>query len=317
MVAHKDRGGGNAGLLGFNPDASLFRIQPWRALTTVVADWCLIAAAFTSAILWPHPMTYLAAAVIVARTQLALAVVMHESAHGTLLPSQWMNDAVGQACAAGPLCLSLKTYRAGHLQHHLQPMCSDDPVAVVFDIIDYPISRRRLLLRLLGALLGIAYLVSAFKFIRGDYRGIMPAVPKSRSDKVWEIGTMVTSNGMILGLLALCGHAWLYLVLWTLPSVTLLPLFGRIRAIMEHAGLTECDDQSRNARTIIYASWQTFLFGPHAIHYHIEHHLFVRMPFYNLSKVHRRLHADGLLPAANLYGGYGGVLRDVSVPASR
>ncbi|WP_332877510.1 fatty acid desaturase family protein [Massilia sp. S19_KUP03_FR1] len=317
MVAHKASGGSNAGLLGFIPDAGLFRIQPWRAMTALAADWCLIAAAFASAILWPYPITYLAAAVIVARTQLALAVVMHESAHGTLLPSQWLNDAVGQACAAGPLCLSLKTYRAGHVQHHLLPMRSDDPVAVVFDIIDYPISRRRLVFRLLGAVLGIAYLVSAFKFMRGDYRGIMPGVPKSRSAKVWEVGTMLTSNGLLLAVLALCGHAWLYLALWTLPSVTLLPLFGRIRAIMEHAGLTEGDDQSRNARTIIRPSWQTFLFGPHAIHYHIEHHLFVRMPFYNLGKVHQRLRADGLLPPANLYAGYGGVLRDVSLPDSK
>ncbi len=308
----KARAGGNAGLLRFVPDTSLFRISPWRAMTAVAADWCLIAAAFASAILWPYPLTYLAAAVIIARTQLALAVIMHESAHGTLLPSQWWNDAVGQALAAGPLCLSLKTYRAGHLQHHRQPMRNDDPVAVVFGIIDYPVSRRRLAGRLLAAVLGIAYFVSAFKFMRGDYRGILPDVPKSRGTKLWEVATMVGSNGLLLGLLALSGHGWLYLGLWTLPSLTLLPLFGRMRALMEHAGLTEGADQSRNARTIVRPSWQTFLFGPHAIHYHIEHHLFVRMPFYSLGKVHRQLAADGLLPAENLYAGYGAVLRDVS-----
>ena len=306
----------NQALRSFAPDVRLFRLRSWRAAAALAADWSLIAAAFLSAIQWPFPTTYMLAAIIIARTQLALAVLMHESAHGTLLPSQWYNDAVGQAFAAGPLCLSLRTYRAGHLQHHRTPMRSDDPVAVIFGIIDYPISRRKLVLRLIGDVLGIAYLVSARRLMRGDYRALLPSVHKSRHYIVWEMATMLSSNGLILGALALCGHAWLYLGLWTLPSITLLPLFGRIRAIMEHAGLPECNDQSRNARTIIRPSWQTFLFGPHAIHYHIEHHLFVRMPFYSLRKVHRQMAAGGLLPAANLYAGYGGVLRDVSLPPS-
>lgn len=311
-MATPDAAARSRALPAFVPAAALFHMRPWRAMAALAADWGLIAGAFASAALWPHPLTYLAAAIIIARTQLALAVVMHESAHGTLLPSRWWNDAIGQSCAAGPLCLSLKTYRAGHLQHHRTPMRSDDPVAVVFGIIDYPISRRRLAVRLLSALLGLAYAISACRLARGDYRGILPRVSKSRAWIAWEVASMVGSNAVVLGVLALCGHGWLYLTLWTLPSLTLLPLFGRIRAIMEHAGLPECDDQRRNARTIVRRSWQTFLCGPHAIHYHIEHHLYVRVPFYNLAKVHRQMADHGLLPSANLYAGYGAVLRDVT-----
>lgn len=294
------------------PDPALFRLQPWRALAALAADWGLIAAAFTSAIVWPHPATYLLAAILVARTQLALAVMMHESAHGTFLPSRTVNNIVGQAFAAGPLCMSLRTYRAGHLQHHRAPMTHDDPVAIVFGINDYPVTRRRLVARLLGDLFGMAYFVTAFKFARGDYRGVLPKVAKSRRYAAWEVFTMVASNGSLFGVLAWCGHPWLYLGLWTLPSLTLLPFFGRMRAIMEHAGLVEGADQRQNARTIVRRSWQTFLFGPHAIHYHIEHHLHARLPFYSLGKVHGQMAAAGLLPAANLYKGYGGVLRDVS-----
>lgn len=312
MDAPKPCAGGNVGLQSFTPDSQHFYIRPWRAIAALAADWGLIVTSFASVAAWPHPITCLAATVIIARTQLALAVMMHESAHGILLPSRRYNDAVGQAFSAGPLCLSLKTYRAGHLQHHRAPMRPDDPVAVIFGVIDYPITRRALAMRLLGDLLGAAYLLSAFKFIRGDYRGVLPHVLKSRRYSAWEVATMVGSNGLLFGILYLCGHPWLYLGLWTLPSITLLPFFGRIRAIMEHAGLLECNDQSRSARTIARPSWQTFLFGPHAIHYHIEHHLFVRIPFYSLGKVHRQMAADGLLPSANVYSGYGRVLLDVT-----
>lgn len=127
---------------------------------------------------------------------------------------------------------------------------------------------------------------------------------------------MLATNGLLFGTLALAGHALLYVELWILPSVTLLPLAGQVRAIFEHAGLPACADQSRNARTIVRRSWQTFLFGPHAIHYHIEHHLFMRMPFHNLAIVHRQLAQRQLLPKGNLYSRYGAVLRDVSVPST-
>lgn len=300
----------------FVPDPALFQLKPWRAMTALMADWGLIAAALASAIRWPHPVTYILAAIIVARTQLALAVIMHESAHGTLLPHQRYNDAVGQACAAGPLLLSMKMYRAGHLRHHQFPMQEDDPVARVFGINDYPISRAQLALRLLADLSGFGYCQSALKMLCGDYQSIMPKVPKSISYVIWEVFSILASNGLLLGLLAWSGHAWLYMTLWILPAVTLLPLFGRIRAIMEHAGLPASHDQSQNARTIVRPSWQTFLCGPHGIHYHIEHHLHVRMPFYHLRKLHDQMAANSVLPSRNLYRGYDQVLRDVSTPQS-
>jgi len=311
MAPRDARPGGSGAAPRFAPDARLFHPRPWRGLAALAADWALIGAAFSAALLWPSLPVYVLAAIVIGRTQLALAVMMHEAAHGLLLPARTANDAVGQAFAAGPLCLSLKTYRAGHLQHHRAPMRVDDPVAIVFGVNDYPIPRRRLVLRLAGDLLGIGNLVTARRFMRGEFRGVVPAVDKSARYKAWEVATMLATNGLMLGTLAACGHPWLYVGLWTLPSLTLLQFFGRVRAIMEHAGLPECDDQSRNARTIVRPSWQTFLFGPHAIHYHIEHHLFARIPFHRLRTVHRQMARQGLLPQANLYGGYVDVLRDV------
>ena len=157
---------------------------------------------------------YVAAAVVVARSQLALAVMMHESAHGVLLSRQWLNDFVGQMFAAGPLFLSLQTYRAGHLKHHLAPMAHDDPVAVVFGIDDYPVSRGRLAARLLADLCGVSYFVSAARMLRGVYRDVLPKVTKSRREQLVEVASMLVSNGLLAGVLALCGHPLLYVGLW-------------------------------------------------------------------------------------------------------
>ncbi len=317
MSQPEPRAGENRALRAFAPDAGLFLLKPWIGGLALLADWGLIAAAFACAALWPHPVIYLLAALLIARSQLALAVLMHESAHGLLLRGQKANDRLGQWLAAGPLFLSLCTYRAGHLKHHLHPMEHDDPVVAVFGLGDYPLPRGKLALRLLADLCGVGYFISALRFARGDYRAIMPRVDKSPRQALAQVLSMLVSNGLLFGLLAWSGHPWLYLGLWLLPAITLLPLLGRVRAIMEHAGLPVAADQSRNARSIVRPSVQTFLFGPHAIHYHIEHHLYVRVPFYHLGGLHRQLATAQLLPEGNLYQGYGGVLRDVSDPDRR
>lgn len=312
MLMGKSRAGDNLALNVFTPPADLFVLRPWFTLLALLADWGLIAVSMGCAVIWPHPVMYVAVAIVVARSQLALAVIMHESAHGVVCRHQGLNDMIGQFFAAGPLFLSLHTYRAGHLKHHHAPMQHDDPVVAVFGLGDFPLPKGKLAAKLLVDLCGMGYVISAWKFARGDYRAIMPKVDKNPRYVAWEVISMLASNGLLLGVLAWCGHPQLYLGLWLVPAVTLLPLMGRVRAIMEHAGLPPCADQSQNARSIVRPNWQTFVFGPHAVHYHIEHHLYVRMPFYHLRNVHQQLAVRQLLSGENLYRGYGGVLRDVS-----
>ncbi|MDL5365855.1 fatty acid desaturase family protein [Xanthomonas sp. NCPPB 2654] len=292
---------------------ALRRLSPWRSALALALDWALIALCFAAAIRYPHPLVYLLAALLVARTQLALAVMMHEGAHGLLARRQTHNDLLAQLCAAGPLFLSLFAYRQGHLQHHRAPMAEDDPVAIVFGIADYPVSRRRLAARLLRDVTGIGYLLAVRDALRRRRRRPSAQVaPAPAGHLPLVLGSIVVSNGALLGTLAALGHAWLYLILWLLPALTFLQLFARIRAITEHAGYPACADQRRNARSIVRRSWQTFFCGPHAIHYHIEHHQYVRVPFYRLPAVHRWMREQGQLPQANLYRGYGAVLNEVS-----
>lgn len=155
MPKPESRAGDNLALNAFTPAAELYVLRPWISLLALLADWGLIAVAFTCAAVWPHPVTYLLAALLIARSQLALAVIMHESAHGVLLPRQTLNDLVGQLAAAGPLFISMQTYRAGHLKHHLRPMQHDDPVVAVFGLGDYPQPRGKLATRLLADVCGV------------------------------------------------------------------------------------------------------------------------------------------------------------------
>lgn len=293
----------------------LTTISNSRALLAVALDWALIVACFGAAMAFPHPVTFLLSAILIARTQLALAVLMHESAHGTLLASRRLNDLAGQLFAAAPLLLLMDFYRRGHLQHHRAPMVPGDPVATTFGITDYPVTRRELAWRLLKDVTGMGYLLSLRNLVRARQRDRKPRHTAYRGGKVKAVfgfGSIVAVQGTMIGVLAATGHAGLYVGLWIAPAMTLLPLFGRIRAITEHAGYQASADQRMSARTVVRRSWQTFFVGPHRIHYHIEHHEYPGVPFYRLQQVHALMAGQGRLPAANLYRSYGQVLKDVS-----
>jgi fatty acid desaturase len=296
--------------------AHLTAISNPRALLAIALDWALIAACFAAAIRFPHPLVFVLSAILIARTQLALAVLMHESAHGTLLSNRRLNDIAGQLFAAAPLLMVMDFYRSGHLQHHRAPMAPDDPVATIFGIDDYPVTRRELQWRLFKDATGIGYFLSVRKLARsrrdGDKPPPQPQQAGRHLQRFYAIFSIVAVQGMMIGLLALAGHAALYAGLWILPAVTLLPLFGRIRAITEHAGYAQTADQRLSARTVVRRSWQTFFVGPHRIHYHIEHHEYPRVPFYRLHQLHALMAREGRLPVANLYRSYGQVLKDAS-----
>ena len=94
--------------------------QGWRSLVAIALDWAVIGLCFAAAMRFSNAIVILIAMPVIARTQLALAVMMHESAHGLLLEHRRANDAIGQWFTAGPLFLSLYAYRQSHLQHHLE-----------------------------------------------------------------------------------------------------------------------------------------------------------------------------------------------------
>ncbi len=295
-------------------DLPRFTLHPHLPCLALASDWLLILLSFAVASVFPYWPAWVVIAILIARTQLALAVLMHEAAHNNLINHPRWNLWLGQALAASPLWMSLPTYQAGHLKHHRHPMVHDDPVALVFGVNDYPQPRHIVVLRLLRDLSGLGFFYNLWRMQRGDFRHALPVVKKQPGWRGFEVGSAVAVHALLLAYLVWLGHPWFYLWLWVIPSCTLLPFMGRMRAIMEHAGLGPMDDQRLNARTIVRPNWQTFLFGPHGIHYHIEHHLYPGLPFYQLPAVHAHLNARGCLPAANLYRGYGAILRDVSQP---
>ena len=106
------------------------RLSPkstWRGLVLVAGAWGLIAAAGALFIVWPNPLTYVLAVMIIGARQLGLAILMHDAAHGALHSDQKINDWVGEWLCAAPVGGRLESYRAYHLKHHRFTEQPEDP----------------------------------------------------------------------------------------------------------------------------------------------------------------------------------------------
>ena len=308
--------GGKAWLKSFTTDEirELRAIREHRAWLTIIVNYGLIAASMALVAYAPGALTVVLALCIIGTRQLGLAVVMHESAHYTLFKNRRLNDFVGNWLAGYPIYLSADMYRAHHLEHHTKTWTEEDPDLGLAN--GFPVSKasmaRKVMRDLLGItglkqLIGTTYLV--VKVVRGEQvdAGTLP-LRLERGPAIRMVAGTVVTNAALLAVLWSLGQPMLYL-LWLGAWLTTNKLVARIRSIAEHAVVPDRADPLGQTRTV-RAGWLERLFiAPNRVQYHLEHHLLMTVPHYNLPKFHEMLRDRGVLEGACVADHYGQVLR--------
>ncbi len=276
-------------------------------------DWLGIAALFALLIYFPNPLTYIFCFILLGRQQLALAIMMHDGAHGRLYKNPKVNDYIGQLFTASAVFFSQDSYRKFHLKHHQSPLVADDPDISL--IGGYPIPAKSFRRKLMRDLFGVSY----FKFIgyffykprkKVSTPKPTPGASSKRLPLWYQVFTVLLINGSMLGILWGLGHASLYFIFWILPMMSILQFLLRIRGIAEHAGYEANANQMLCSRTITNPL-QTFFFAPHQVNYHMEHHQYPSVPYFRLPEVHRLMKQRQSLPEKNLYTSYGQIVREL------
>lgn len=264
----------------------------WYAAFMVLHAWIVIGAAMALFAWWPNPLTFLVAVVLIGARQLGLAVLMHDGSHGLLFRNLKVNDCVSQWLCAFPVFSDLRPYRPYHMTHHRRTQQPDDPDLALS--APFPITRKSLVRKIIRDVTG----QTGFKLRKSQIKNAlgpsdMPA--KERAKRfIDRLGGAIATNVVMFAVLAAAGYWWLYPTLWLLPLLTYQQLITRLRNISEHAMVPDNDDDFRNARTT-RANWLArAIFAPYFVNYHVEHHLFVFIPCYNLPKAHDVLKAKGL-----------------------
>ena len=263
----------------------LSKLNTLRAVAGIAGDWAIIAACFSAALLIPHPVVWVCAAIVIAARQHALLIIMHDASHFRIVANKRWNDRLSNWLLAWPALVSTEGYRDNHLAHHSHLNTDDDPDwtrKAGKPEWEFPKTRWAMLRLILRDVFG-----GGFLDILGAMRNLSSR--KSKPDEVKQrawgklcyyalIAAVITATGM-----------WVpVLLLWFVPVFTILPVMFRLRGIAEHFGL-EGEHELNMSRNFAARSWERILFAPHNVGYHLDHHLFPSVPYYNLPQLHREL----------------------------
>ncbi|MCA9719350.1 MAG: fatty acid desaturase family protein [Myxococcales bacterium] len=298
-----------------------------RGLLEVAFTWGVIAATLAIVARYPSVWTVGPALVILGGRQLALAVLTHDAAHGILTRSRRLNDAVGRWLCGLPNNVSMRRYWQHHRRHHLLTGTDDDPDLAL--VAGYPTTPARLARRFARDLLGVSSAKRVFAVVmmgigRMRYSASTDVEWIDTSGRSWgtAIGTGLRHLGPIalvnlvgFSITWLAGAPWLFALWWAAYMTTYSALL-RVRSIAEHGCTEPGPDPLRNTRTTTPGPLARFLLAPHGVGYHLEHHMVMTVPCYNLPRMHRLLRERGALRGALVSPGYAAVLRDVTRPAA-
>jgi fatty acid desaturase len=294
------------GRLDADTVAELTQVDDRRALRSVLQTWSVIALTFGVCAAFPGLVVWILGALVLTTRQQALFVLAHDAAHYRLFSNRAVNDWVGRISAAS-VGISMCSYRIIHRLHHNDLYGRNDPDLPIH--AGYPRGSRYLVKKVLLDLTGItAYKTYAYFFgfplasTRGETE--RPASTRTsarmraeaRRDRIFVVAWQVLLLVIAVAADLLAG----YLLLWIVPLLTTLQPLLRLRAICEHGAVPSTDNPLLSARTNLGPAWVLWLFFPHRVNYHLEHHLYPAIPHYNLPRCHEALRHGGLLEGAEV-----------------
>jgi fatty acid desaturase len=278
----------------------------WHGMWLVVHAWGTIIASVALVTIWPNPLTWLIAVMIVGTRQLGLAVLMHEAAHGGLHTNKAINEFVGQWLCAVPVGADLASYRSYHLQHHRFTQQPEDPDLSLS--APFPITKESYRRKAIRDLTGQTFVKQRLPLLLALFK---------RSDKDASIDhdsfvsagrektlRFLAVNAMLFVLFWLAGAGIWFFGVWVVAMGTWLSLVTRIRNVAEHACTSTGEDPFSHARTTLANPIERAFIAPYWVNYHAEHHLFMYLPCYNLPEAHRLLLEKGLIRRMEVRPGY-------------
>jgi fatty acid desaturase len=199
-----------------------------------------------------------------------ISLFTHEAVHGVLSDNRAVNRALGIACAL-PVLQNFSAYKVLHLRHHKHLGHEGDP-----DHYDNYTQWTWLVFTMHWVRLIIGYPIYIVMIpILGFRQG-------NASDKRW----ILFESLLLLGLVAaavVTVPATILLHVWLIPMLIINTLVN-IRGMSQHTFLEEPDDPVQGTRSILTNPITEFFMCNE--NYHLEHHLFPRVPWYNLKRLH-------------------------------
>ena len=290
----------------------------YHGLIEVLENWLVIGVSIAVSLwAWNHleivyavPI-YLAAVFFIGGRQRALADILHQAAHGTLLKNRRLGNFIGKYLSGYLILQSFTSYTLSHVTYHHGRFGDPekDP-----DYVHYQNSGicgenfnqkaiRRYLLYLLTPIAPIDYVLYLLR------NRIIPRGEAPREQVVRGLFIAVVIAAFIY-----TGLAYELLLYWFVPLATTQVLIGALIELAEHYPMIELEPKvdiymSRNRHC---SRWSNALLGiQQSEGYHLIHHKFPLVPPWRHEEVHRILMEDENYRDVNQAHGWWPIFREI------
>jgi fatty acid desaturase len=262
------------------------RLSPVKGYLVIAAQWLSIFALVAFAVSIGTWWSYLIVLPLIASRQHALGALGHDGSHYRLSNNKIVNDWITDYLCMLPTFFSISRWRDEHIDHHRFVNTSDDPYLKDFKAYHqwhWPKTRMAALKVLLGDLFGLALNTALEPAKRwGPFFNVTPKLSSAEKFRAF------TFYPLVLVVIIFSGNVFNFLVLWLVPMLSFAIFFVRWRTIAEHLGMDDPKDVN-GTRHVDAGFIGRLFFSPCGINYHIDHHIFPGVPFYNLPRLHQRL----------------------------
>ncbi|HUG71858.1 MAG TPA: fatty acid desaturase [Steroidobacteraceae bacterium] len=208
---------------------------------------------------------------------MGMVTFMHDALHYTLFRRKAANWAFGILCML-PIFATFVGFREDHIEHHKFNRSPRDPDAFTMGKRGFADFLLFYAYALIGGVLSFIHFNFIYPFQRFG--------PRLWAIQLFELALKTTVYWLVLSWAAEQGMLGKALEVWLYP-VLVLSLLNSMRFIAEHYGAPWDAGQMAGTRTVISNPVNSFFWNN--INWHIGHHVYPTVPWYNLQKLHRLL----------------------------
>jgi fatty acid desaturase len=269
-------------------------LRPWIPVRDTLLHWVVIVACLATVARWPNLGIIAAAFIIIGVNVYGLYIIGHDGLHRRLFNSVRANDLWNDLLVIGPIGAITRVNRTNHMTHHRVTCLSDDP-----DRYKYIHDGKEPVLPFVAFLTGLPSLMPSVIHVFLPSHAESKTVdddpePRERYSVRDLLILLAWQSALIGGLTYFIGW-WAYPVLWLGPNYVFAYRGDLLRVFCEHSMMVDDPSADQSMRLISYkTSWfEQLLFAPHNMNYHMPHHLWPGIPYYNLPSADALIRQSG------------------------
>jgi fatty acid desaturase len=267
----------------------LTKLDNWHGLLALLEDYTIILSSILVTCYWSS-WFYPFALLMIGSRQRALATLLHESAHGMLARNGFLNWMLGTFLSGYLIFQQMAAYKKSHCFNHHRylghPELDPDFKFYLAEGLYESIDRSSFLLKyivqplfLLRVPVYLVYLIQHRLFAKDNDRR--------------ESLVLLSYWSAIVGFSIWLGF-WDELILfWLVPYFTTFQVLGWFIELSEHYPLLGNSTIDLYLSRNRFSPWyEAFFTSMHNENFHLAHHLFPKVPFWNQPKAHEVLIND-------------------------